>query len=102
MSTFVSTSVSIFVYTNFLLVDTFVAHLKFFVAGFVAIKQVFFDFFEFSWATQWPVSGVFRGPLGKPFRSVSMGNLDALRLKISTVLWGSQAPLKPLRHTTGQ
>ena len=31
-----------------------------------------------------------------------MGNLDALGLEILTVLWGSQAPLKPLRHTTAQ
>ena len=41
VSTFVCTSVSIFACANFLIVDTFVANVNFFVAGFVATKQVF-------------------------------------------------------------
>ena len=56
--TFVSISVSVFVYT-FLLMDAFVAHVKFSV-----YKTHVFYFVEFSWATQWPVSGGFRGLSG--------------------------------------
>ena len=64
VDTFVSSSVSIFVRTSFLFVDAVVAHVKFFLAGYVATKQVLLMFGEFSWATQWPVSGACHGLSG--------------------------------------
>ena len=57
-------------YTTFFLVDAFVAHVKFFVAGFVA-RYFFF------WSFRGPLSGLFVGrfvafrePLQEKFRSV--------------------------------
>ena len=44
VSTFVTTSVGISVSIFFLFVATFVAHVKFCVAGFVATKQALFGF----------------------------------------------------------
>ena len=72
-----------------------------FHGGFRGYKTNVFYFLSFCG----PLSGLLVGfpwPLGNPFRSVSVGSLDALHLEISTVLWVSQAPLEPLRQTTGQ
>ena len=102
VGTFVSISVSIFVYTTFFLVGAFVAHVKFFVAGFVAAKQVFFDFLEFSWATKWPVHGAFRGLSGTPSGASPWAASEPCILKSQLFCGFPRAPLKPLSPTIGQ
>ena len=53
-----------------------------------------------------PLTGLlvrrFVGLCGSPSGVSPWATLTPCALEISTVLWGSQAPLKPLRHTTGQ
>ena len=70
-------------------------------------NKCFFDLIEFSWATQWPVSGAFRGPLGKPLGTSPWATLTPCALKsqrfcaVPNLLsshWGTQPANRIRRH----